>query len=741
MAKTVAIDVKVNAEEGAKSLKDLKNELKDLQTQISKTAEGSEEYYKVLKQIGSTKDEIDDLKDAIAATTGAGQFQAIANIGEQIATGFQMAQAAMAIFGSESEELQKHLQKAQAAIAFVQGIKQLEGFADSFKNFKRVVLDFDKATVETLKNFKKGAVESLKAITDVKFNDAMSLMKGGITGFAKSGIAALRQLWAAMLSNPITAILVGLAALASGIAFLMTRESAEEKQLKSSIATREKLLNTLDEETQHRKSLANNIMALMKAQGASEEKLFEIEKETNHKRRVEIIGQRELLKQQIYDLHDLRAKAKKDEKKDLDDKITEITKRFKDGINEELDIVWSGKIKEAELRKKAKDKQDEEDKKKAEEAKQKSKEGYDKAKADQEKQAALQKELNDKLAQLRIENMDDERAQAKAKETLDYENQVKEYKTKFAGKKELNDLLYQLQDHHLNALAEIDNKFNKIESDKLDEKNKKEEEERKRIAEEEKVRLEKEREEKLQQLEIDRLNITKYRELTLDDEVLLETKRYEILRSNKELTNKDLQLLEAEHLNKIKELADKKHEEDRKREEEELARKKLLADTSLEITKNGLQTTADLVGAFAGKSRAEQKKAFEIQKGVNIATAIIDTYKAAQSSYASGSAVGGPVLGAISAAIAVAAGIANIRKIEQTKFEDKSVSAGGGGGGGGGGTFQPSLGAPVSSTSTNLASIGFGENKPEPVKVFVTETDISSNQNKVKAIEQKASIE
>lgn len=741
MAKTVAIDVKVNAEEGAKSLKDLKNELKDLQTQISKTAEGSEEYYKVLKQIGSTKDEIDDLKDAIAATTGAGQFQAIANIGEQIATGFQMAQAAMAIFGSESEELQKHLQKAQAAIAFVQGIKQLEGFADSFKNFKRVVLDFDKATVETLKNFKKGAVESLKAITDVKFNDAMSLMKGGITGFAKSGIAALRQLWAAMLSNPITAILVGLAALASGIAFLMTRESAEEKQLKSSIATREKLLNTLDEETQHRKSLANNIMALMKAQGASEEKLFEIEKETNHKRRVEIIGQRELLKQQIYDLHDLRAKAKKDEKKDLDDKITEITKRFKDGINEELDIVWSGKIKEAELRKKAKDKQDEEDKKKAEQQKQKSKEGYDKAKADQEKQAALQKELNDKLAQLRIENMDDERAQAKAKETLDYENQVKEYKTKFAGKKELNDLLYQLQDHHLNALAEIDNKFNIAEK----EKKKKDEEERlakeQKAKEEEKARLEKEREEKLQQLEIDRLNITKYRELTLDDEVLLETKRYEILRSNKELTNKDLQLLEAEHLNKIKELADKKHEEDRKREEEELARKKLLADTSLEITKNGLQTTADLVGAFAGKSRAEQKKAFEIQKGVNIATAIIDTYKAAQSSYASGSAVGGPVLGAISAAIAVAAGIANIRKIEQTKFEDKSVSAGGGGGNGGGGTFQPSLGAPVSSTSTNLASIGFGENKPEPVKVFVTETDISSNQNKVKAIEQKASIE
>ena len=78
MAKTVAIDVQINAEQGAKSLKDLKQDLKDLQNQISLTKEGSEEYYQTLQKIGQTKDEIDDLKDSIAATTGGGQFQAIA---------------------------------------------------------------------------------------------------------------------------------------------------------------------------------------------------------------------------------------------------------------------------------------------------------------------------------------------------------------------------------------------------------------------------------------------------------------------------------------------------------------------------------------------------------------------------------------------------------------------------------------------------------------------------------------
>ena len=63
------------------------------------------------------------------------------------------------------------------------------------------------------------------------------------------------------------------------------------------------------------------------------------------------------------------------------------------------------------------------------------------------------------------------------------------------------------------------------------------------------------------------------------------------------------------------------------------------------------------------------------------------------------------------------------------------------GGGGGGGEFAPNLNAPVGNTSTNLSSIGFGGQESEPVKVFVTETDISSTQNKVQKIEQKASIE
>ena len=172
-------------------------------------------------------------------------------------------------------------------------------------------------------------------------------------------------------------------------------------------------------------------------------------------------------------------------------------------------------------------------------------------------------------------------------------------------------------------------------------------------------------------------------------------------------------------------------------------RKRQAAEATLNITKGALQATADLVGAFAGKSKEAQKRAFETQKAINIASAVIDTYQSAVAAYKGsiGVPIVGPVLAPIAAATAIAAGIANIRKIEQTKFDSKDTPSAGGGGGGAAGAFAPNLSAPVSNTSTNLASIGFGEQAQEPVKVFVTETDISSSQKNVQKIEQKASIE
>lgn len=96
------------------------------------------------------------------------------------------------------------------------------------------------------------------------------------------------------------------------------------------------------------------------------------------------------------------------------------------------------------------------------------------------------------------------------------------------------------------------------------------------------------------------------------------------------------------------------------------------------------------IGAALSEAGEESRAAFEVGKAANVATATIDTYKAAQSSYAAlaGIPVVGPALGAAAAAAAIVAGVARVKKITATKFGgggapsagDGSASTGAGGG-------------------------------------------------------------
>lgn len=146
MALKKTLDVDVNIE-GGKSLKDLKNEFKEIQNELSSVAIGTDEYRNKLKQLANVKDDIDDLNEAIGAQTGAGKFQAFANLGSSIASGFAAAQGAMSLFGSESKEVEQALLKVQSAMALAEGLKGLEGIGDAFNNVKTIVKDLWKVII------------------------------------------------------------------------------------------------------------------------------------------------------------------------------------------------------------------------------------------------------------------------------------------------------------------------------------------------------------------------------------------------------------------------------------------------------------------------------------------------------------------------------------------------------------------------------------------------------------------
>jgi hypothetical protein len=141
MAKTT-IEIGVNTGDSAKSLSDLKGEFKELQKELSGLEQGSEQYIATLKRLGAVKDDIGDLRSEIEGFAGADKkIAAIGNVIGGVASGFAAAQGAAALFGAESESVEKALLKVQAAMALAQGIEGLIAMQDSFKVMKTVALD------------------------------------------------------------------------------------------------------------------------------------------------------------------------------------------------------------------------------------------------------------------------------------------------------------------------------------------------------------------------------------------------------------------------------------------------------------------------------------------------------------------------------------------------------------------------------------------------------------------------
>lgn len=170
--------------------------------------------------------------------------------------------------------------------------------------------------------------------------------------------------------------------------------------------------------------------------------------------------------------------------------------------------------------------------------------------------------------------------------------------------------------------------------------------------------------------------------------------------------------------------------------DKDMERQKKLNAEKVEAVRGGLQAIGGLAEAWAGKDKERQKKAFKVQKAANIATATIDTYKGATAAFAS---AGNPILGAVFAALVIAAGVANIMKIKNTQFDA---------GGGGTPSASTSSAAVPQSVQPTFAFQGSGNNANNlnsqndlsniTVKAVVSETEITSAQQKVSKYQDNA---
>jgi len=178
-----------------------------------------------------------------------------------------------------------------------------------------------------------------------------------------------------------------------------------------------------------------------------------------------------------------------------------------------------------------------------------------------------------------------------------------------------------------------------------------------------------------------------------------------------------------------------------------------------ELNKNLTNSTDKLNKAFRDKELAEKKKAFESDKKLKTAQAIISGIQGAVSAFTGAFQLGpiaGPIVGGILSALVLATTAAQVSAIQKTKFDsgapEITAPNTGGGGGGGGGTggaalsqaatggftgFSPTLTGSPTTGGGGTTEGGFVGGSQ---RVYVLESDITNSQRRVSTLESNATF-
>jgi hypothetical protein len=205
---------------------------------------------------------------------------------------------------------------------------------------------------------------------------------------------------------------------------------------------------------------------------------------------------------------------------------------------------------------------------------------------------------------------------------------------------------------------------------------------------------------------------------------------------------KDKAIQEADINNKLAQFARiRKETEDNINAEKQ--REIDLQNFKIDTAQNTLSFLSNLVTSFGGESEKAGRRAFEQQKAISIAMAVIDTYKSANAIFAAAAAnpktILFPAQPFIAAGLAIAAGIANVAKISQQQYQSKNVpSPNKPGVGNLNAPLAPQLTPQVTATAVNTAAVNQMGN--QATRAYVLNSDIQNNDQRNAYIDRNASI-
>ena len=767
MAETRVINLEV--QDNTKSLKaQLKEAQAEVQTLADKYGATSKEAVEAAKRAAELKDRIGDAKALTDAFNPDAKFKALSGSLTGVAGGFSAVTGAMGLLGTESEDVQRMMLKVQSAMALSQGLQALGESRDAFKQLGAVA-------VNALKGIKSGiaatgigvllvAVGTLVAYWD----DIKDAMSGVSDEQEKSNEQAkanyeVQQKKLDNLGSQDNILKLQGKTERQILAIKVKQTDETIKALEISIAQSEATLKSQVEATKRNQNILKTIFrvalemstaglrilaapidaVLATANAVSEQLGFG--KITTFSINAEITklnkSASEWASRQFFD----PASTKADGQNTINEQKATLNKLKNDRAGMLLQIQELDK-KAAEDAKNKNKKNSGDAVKQASEARKKL---IDELKKQYEDELKLTEETENQKLALMQDGIEKEKA-LRQDQFNDYRDsylseRIKEEEEALnkqfeAGKISNEQYLKQLEDLRLNAESKLTEKEKEVLTNarellnndllKIDEKYEAEKRKIKEDADKTAQDLEKKRRQEFD-AQIEALDEENYQSTLSEHERELGALRAKYM---------SMEVMAQGNADAEKTIAEAKGREldaiNKKYTDLETQRKKEAMERNLGFVQSGLTLVQNITELFGKKGEKEAKRAFNVKKAAQIASATIDTYKNAVAAYGSQFVPipdpSSPVRGGIAAGLAVAAGLVNIAKISSQKFEGGGASGGSGGGGGGGsigagasgGTQAPNFNVVGNNGLNQLAQL-----QQQPMQAFVVSGEVTSAQS------------
>ena len=689
MAKsTAAIEVEVLPKGSSDTVvKNFKTQLREAKIEAQQIVitfgEFSDEAIAAQKRVAELADKMEDFNDRVKALN-PDKFAKVQTIVQGVSRGFQAAQGAMALFGSESEDLQKTLVKVQGAMALADG---LEGLGKVQQQFLAIGKSIVGPVVTAFKTF--GAAAR--------------------TAIASTGIGIL------------LVALGGIVAYWDDIKMALTGVNKETEKLNK--ATNENLKSS-KEQTEQFETQVNSL----KLQGKSEKeiealriKAYDNEIERNIERLNFLKTTQKAQVDAVQSNFDFVNKSLKIFQAPLVGllKVIDVARR---ALGQESDLANQATASVASLLfdpKATKEKSDAEIK------------TVDKAIQDlKSKRDASRLNLKKIDEETNKTSKDNSNNRAKAEQQIQAQLlndnaitlQQKLEAVKATFEIEKAELIKQGVSKKL-----IDEKYNSLIAKTTKDFNDKQKADSDKAAADLKASRDKFIANDLAQIQDkyqEEINFIKLRDANLKDQTS----------TNKQIADLELKSLQTQLIEKQKfgedttaieqQILDKKRgirDTDIAEQEAKAAKEKEIETAKFQAINDSLSAIGDIYSAFASSSEEDQKKAFEVNKAAQIAQAIVNTYQGVTAALTSVPLFPGQQF--ITAGLALATGIAAVKKISDTKFESKSVN--------GNVPNQTSGQGMMQSFAPRQSSFSMNDNLTQTQRVYVTEGDITRTQRRV----------